>query len=159
MMGDGAKLKQILKEKNTNVRKLAMAIGVSPTTLYSIVQKDSKLRLELAMLIANELDVNVEDICSSVRVLLPRQVKISEAYQESEDNLMTHFHKCNIERMLEMFGDDQLSMVTDLLRQYYALDDVARHDLLLFLKSMQVNHCDKSRYKNLEDMKLVVFNI
>lgn len=33
-MGDGAKLKQILKEKNTNVRRLALAIGASPTTLW-----------------------------------------------------------------------------------------------------------------------------
>ena len=158
MMGDGAKLKQILKEKNTNVRKLAIAIGASPTTLYSIVQKDSKLRLELAMLIADELDIDVEDICSSVRVLIPKQVRIADAYQEAENNFMTHFYKCNIERMLELFGDDQLSMVTDLLRQYYVLDDVARQDLLLLLKGMHINHCDANRDKHIEELRLIVFN-
>ena len=39
-MGDGKKLKEILDEKGTNVRKISKATGISATTLYSIIQKD-----------------------------------------------------------------------------------------------------------------------
>ena len=40
-MGDGKNLKKYLDEKGTNVRKIAKATGISATTLYSIIQKDS----------------------------------------------------------------------------------------------------------------------
>ena len=46
-MGDGRKLKEILDIKGTNVRQIAKATGISATTLYSIIQKDSNIRLTL----------------------------------------------------------------------------------------------------------------
>ena len=45
-MGDGKKLKQYIDEKGTNVRKIAKATGISPTTLYTIIQKDSNIRFD-----------------------------------------------------------------------------------------------------------------
>ena len=44
-MGDGKNLKKYLDEKGTNVRKIAKATGISATTLYSIIKKDSNIRL------------------------------------------------------------------------------------------------------------------
>ena len=46
-MGDGKNLKKYLDEKGTNVRKIAKATGISATTLYSIIQKDSNIRIFL----------------------------------------------------------------------------------------------------------------
>ena len=40
-MGDGKKLKDILDEKKKSVRWLAKVTTISPTTLYSIIQKDT----------------------------------------------------------------------------------------------------------------------
>ena len=49
-MGDGKNLKKYLDEKGTNVRKIAKATGISATTLYSIIQKDSNIRFDFAIL-------------------------------------------------------------------------------------------------------------
>lgn len=44
-MGDGARLKEVLKEKNTNVRRLAAETGISATTLYSAIKKDTNIKM------------------------------------------------------------------------------------------------------------------
>ena len=64
-MGDGKKLKEILDSKGTNVRQIAKATGISATTLYSIIQKDSNIRFDFALRLANELEIDVNDICSA----------------------------------------------------------------------------------------------
>ena len=45
-MGDGKKLKEYLDEKGTNVRRIAKETGISATTLYTIIQKDSNIRFD-----------------------------------------------------------------------------------------------------------------
>ena len=62
-MGDGKNLKKYLDEKGTNVRKIAKATGISATTLYSIIQKDSNIRFDFALRLANELQIDVNEIC------------------------------------------------------------------------------------------------
>ena len=64
-MGDGKKLKELLDSKGTNVRQIAKATGISATTLYSIIQKDSNIRFDFALRLANELEIDVNDICSA----------------------------------------------------------------------------------------------
>ena len=64
-MGDGKKLKEYLDEKGTNVRKISKATGISATTLYSIIQKDSNIRFDFALRLANELGIDVNEICSA----------------------------------------------------------------------------------------------
>ena len=64
-MGDGKNLKKYLDEKGTNVRKIAKATGISATTLYSIIQKDSNIRFDFALRLANELQIDVNEICSA----------------------------------------------------------------------------------------------
>lgn len=64
-MGDGRKLKEILNIKGTNVRQIAKATGISATTLYSIIQKDSNIRFDFALRLANELEIDVNKICSA----------------------------------------------------------------------------------------------
>ena len=65
-MGDGLKLKEIIDKKGTNVRKVAMATGISASTLYTIIQKDSNIRFDFALRLADELDIDVNEICSAV---------------------------------------------------------------------------------------------
>ena len=63
-MGDGKNLKKILDEQEKSVRWLAKETTISPTTLYSIIQKDTAIRFDFALRIANVLNVEVSDICS-----------------------------------------------------------------------------------------------
>ena len=62
-MGDGKNLKKYLDEKGTNVRKIAKATGISATTLYSIIQKDSNIRFDFALRLANELQIGGVATC------------------------------------------------------------------------------------------------
>ena len=64
-MGDGKKLKEILDSKGTNVRQIAKTTGISATTLYSIIQKDSNVRFDSALRLANELEIDMNEICSA----------------------------------------------------------------------------------------------
>ena len=47
-MGDGRKLKEYIDSKGTNVRKIAKETGISASTLYTIIQKDSNIRFDFA---------------------------------------------------------------------------------------------------------------
>ena len=40
-MGIGARLMELMKKKNINTNELAIMIGVPPTTLYSMIKRDS----------------------------------------------------------------------------------------------------------------------
>ena len=64
-MGDGQNLKKILDERKMSVRAIAKKTKISPTTLYSLIQRDTNLRFDYALRIANELDIDVNDICEA----------------------------------------------------------------------------------------------
>lgn len=60
-MGIGNRLNDLLKQKNMTVTELSRKIGVAPTTIYSIIQRNNKkMDIDVLLDIANLLDVNVE---------------------------------------------------------------------------------------------------
>lgn len=87
-VGDGKKLKEILDSKCTNVRHIAKATRISATTLYSIIQKNSNIRFNFALRLANELEINMNDpwyetnAYSSSATLQSKMNTISSAYSE-----------------------------------------------------------------------------
>ena len=87
-IGDGKKLKEILDIKCTNVRQIAKATRISATTLYSIIQKNSNIRFDFALRLANELEINMNDpwyetnAYSSSATLQSKMNTISSAYSE-----------------------------------------------------------------------------
>ena len=64
-MGDGKKLKEHIDNKGINVRKIAKETGISATTLYTIIQKDTNIRFDFALRLANALEIDVNEICSA----------------------------------------------------------------------------------------------
>lgn len=58
-MGDGKKLKEYLDEKGTNVRRIAKETGISATTLYTIIQKDSNIRFDFALRLLKTLSIHL----------------------------------------------------------------------------------------------------
>lgn len=87
-IGDGKKLKEILDSKCTNVRQIAKATRISATTLYSIIQKNSNIRFDFALRLANELEINMNNpwyetnAYSSSATLQSKMNTISSAYSE-----------------------------------------------------------------------------
>ena len=60
-MGIGSKMNELMQEKNMNANELANKIGVAPTTIYSMIKRDSKKAdIEVLIRIAKELGVSVE---------------------------------------------------------------------------------------------------
>lgn len=63
-MGIGKKLDIIMKEQGTNANELAQKIGVAPTTIYSMIKRDSKKAdIEVLIKISKELGVEPEYFC------------------------------------------------------------------------------------------------
>lgn len=63
-MGIGLKLDKLMKERGTNANELAQKVGVAPTTIYSMIKRDSKKAdIEVLIRIARELGVEAEYFC------------------------------------------------------------------------------------------------
>lgn len=60
-MGIGKKLSELIEQKGTNPNELADRIGITPSTIYSIIKRDNtKVDIEVLIRICEALDVNVE---------------------------------------------------------------------------------------------------
>ena len=60
-MGIGSKISKLMENKNINANELANKINVPPTTIYSMIKRDSKKAdIEVLIRIAKELGVPVE---------------------------------------------------------------------------------------------------
>ena len=100
-MGDGKNLKKYLDEKGTNVRKIAKATGISATTLYSIIQKDSNIRFDFALRLANELQIDVNEICSASP--FSGTIKEEEIYPTLPDGLKRSIRRKSCKDLLKKF--------------------------------------------------------
>ena len=158
-MGDGKKLKQLIEQKNTNVRQVAKATGISATTLYTIIQKDSNIRLDFALKLANELEIDVNDICSLVP--FSGELKEDEIYPELPNNLkgaldssrVKQYLKYSLFPLLHLYGKDSMPDLDKLLISFYQLDDEARREIMDTVQLKLQYHKDKNRAKNVSKIK------
>ena len=57
----GTKLEQLLKERNMRVAELSRRTGISPSTLYSLIQRDTKgMDIDILLKICHALNVTPE---------------------------------------------------------------------------------------------------
>jgi len=96
-MGDGKKLKEYLDEKGTNVRRIAKETGISATTLYTIIQKDSNIRFDFALrLLKNSL--------------YPLMYLFGKNSMPDVDNLLTSFYQLDDEARKEVVETIQFKL-------------------------------------------------
>ena len=157
-MGDGKRLKEIVDEKGTNIRKLAKASGINASTLYAIVQKDSNIRFDFALRLANELDVDVHEICSAS----PFSGAITEdeiypTFKDTKGLLDTSrvrtYLKGSLFPLMELYGKNAMPDVDNLLTSFYQLDDEARQEVIETLKLKLQYHKDPDRAKEVKNIK------
>lgn len=61
IVGIGNKLDELLKKQNMTVTELARRVGVAPTTIYSIIQRNNKkVDIDVLLNIADILGVDVD---------------------------------------------------------------------------------------------------
>lgn len=81
-MGIGSKLDKILKDKNVSAIDLARAIGVPPSTIYSIIQRDNKkIDVQVLFDMAHFLGIDVEYFADKQT----NEIETLAAHHDNED--------------------------------------------------------------------------
>jgi len=151
-MGYGIKLKNILDEKKMSVRQLANACGIAPTTLYSIIQRDTDIRYDFALRIANVLDIPVASLCSDMpydpETTLPG---IPEMFGKEYGKKM-YFANRTLE-IAKLFNLEEFPMLDRLIAEFYVLDDESRKEIFKIIEMKHESHDDAERVEKLKGIK------
>ena len=157
-MGDGLKLKKFLDEKGTNVRQIAKQTGISPTTLYSIIQKDSNLRFDWALRIANILEIEVDEICEANP--FSGKISVEEIYPTLREfngildaSRVRGYLKSSILPLMHMYGPNGMPDVDNLLTSFYQLNDEARNEIVEMIKVKLKYQRDPQRAEDIKSIK------
>jgi transcriptional regulator with XRE-family HTH domain len=157
-VGDGKKLKQILLEKNFTVKALSKASGVKQTTLYSIIQKDSNIRLDYGYNLANVLGVDVSDICSTA----PLKGELSECIElMMPENFGDTIFKSRVRTYLkesmiplvELNGPEHMEGLDNIIRIYSQLSNDGKTVFLEMAKLTSKYFYDTERVKQVEKIR------
>ena len=154
-MGYGQNLKDILDRKGMTVKELALRAKIAPTTLYSIIQRDTAIRFDTALRIANILDIPISSICKDNPYddmeTLP--VLPSDSEKHNIDKQKNAYISDRTARILKKFDYTELPMVDELIADLYVLDDATRKDLFEYTKVLKKNHSSPERKAALKDIK------
>ena len=157
-MGDGIRLKEIVEAKNTNISRLASATGISRTTLYSLIQRDSNIRFDYALRLANELGVDVNEICSENP--FSGELNEDEIYPSFKDtkgimdkSRIKAYLKFSLFPLMELYGKNNMPDVDKLLTMFYQLDDEARQEVIETIKLKLQFHKDTERSEQIKNIK------
>ncbi len=137
-MGDGKKLKECLKNKGTNVRRIAKAAGIPATTLYSVIRKDTSIRLDYALRLARELEIDVHEICNPGIDFRAFQSINNKWEQNLDSSTMKSYVINSLYPLLCLFGEDGIPDVHKLLTSFYQLDDEARAEIVAMMQAKLV---------------------
>lgn len=157
-MGDGRRLKEILDERNMSVRSVAKQAGISPTTLYTIVQNDTAIRFDFALRIANVLDIETSEICSKMPYEQNSGEKVLPKLPSGLDDMMDgnrikRYLNNSLYPLMNYFGKDNLPMVDQHLTNYYILNDEGRKEVDQFIDSLLKIKKDPERAKDVKKIK------
>ncbi len=158
-MADGQKLKSILDERSMSVRELARRTGINRTTLYYIVKNDTNIRYDFALRIANELKIDVDEICSNNP--FSKKSDDDEVFPPMPDefgalldaNRVKRYMKYTLSPLMGMFGIEVMPDVDHLLTNFYKLDDAGRRDVVNMINALLINHTDPVRAENVKKIK------
>ena len=157
-MGDGKKLKEIIDSKGTNVRQVAKAVGMNASTIYAIIKKDSHIRFDYALRLANELGIDVNEICSASP--FSGEITEDEIYPSIKDSkgfLDTSRVKSYLVNsllpLMKLYGKNEMVSVDWLLTSFYKLDDEARFEIIKMVEAKLEFHTDPKRAKDVENIK------
>lgn len=101
-MGIGIRLSKLLEQKNISARELALKIGVTPSTVYSIIQRDSsRMDIDLLLDIAHELGMTADEL------LDPNENLNENSVDDRDCVLISSYHKLN--QKGQDYIDDQMA--------------------------------------------------
>ena len=154
-MGYGQNLKNILDEKGMTVKELAKKVGIAPTTLYSIIQRDTAVRFDTALKISHILNIPINSICKdnpyepgeTLPILPSDNEKLMINLQKK-----AYFSDRTI-KLIKNFDYNEFSTIDQLIANFFVLNDTARSDLFEYIKIMKKSHTDPARQEILDNME------
>ena len=154
-MGYGKNLKKMLDEKGMTVKELAKKAGIAPTTLYSIIQRDTAVRFDTALRISHILNIPINSICKDnpydTGETLP-------TLPSDNERLMINLQKKayfsdRTLKLVEIFDYTELPHIDQLIADFFVLNDSARSDLFEYIRIMKRSHTDPERQEILDNME------
>ena len=154
-MGYGQKLNEHIENTpGMSVNKLSKITGISSSTLYSIIKRDSAVRYDYAVRIANVLGIEVSDICKenpysdSTEVLPGYPTIFPNALASNRADRTLEYH---LKPILMYLGVEQAANVEQILTTYAKLSDAGRS--LFFEKLNQIEDLasDEERSKEIAE--------
>ncbi|MCR5742261.1 MAG: helix-turn-helix domain-containing protein [Lachnospiraceae bacterium] len=139
------------------VKELAKKAGIAPTTLYSIIQRDTAIRFDTALKISHIFNIPINSICKDNPYepgdTLPQLPSDKEKLMISLQK-KAYFSDRTL-KLLERFDYKELPHVDQLIADFFVLNDTARSDLFEYIKIMKRNHTDPKRQDILDNMKSI----
>lgn len=151
-MGYGQKLKGILDERDMSVRQLAKECNIAPTTLYSIVQRDTDIRYDFALRIANALDIPVASICGDLPYDKESTLPGLPNMFGDERSKKAYFSNRTLE-IAKLFNYEEFPMLDKLIAEFYILDDDSRKEIFKIIEMKHEAHDEPERVKKLKEIK------
>lgn len=128
------------------------AVGTAPLNKLNI-------RFDWALRIANELDIDVHEICSATP--FSGEVTEDEIYPTLKDSKglldnsrVKSYLKWSLLPLMKLYGKNSMPDVDNLLTSFYQLDDGARQDVIEMIKGLLRNHRDPDRANDIKNIKL-----
>lgn len=154
-MGYGQNLKNILDENGMTVKELAKKVGIAPTTLYSIIQRDTAVRFDTALKISHILNIPINSICKdnpyepgeTLPILPSDNEKLMINLQKK-----AYFSDRTI-KLIKNFDYKEFSTIDQLIANFFVLNDTARSDLFEYIKIMKKSHTDPARQEILDNVE------
>ena len=151
-MGYGKNLKDILDDRGMTVKELAKKAGIAPTTLYSIIQRDTAVRFDTALKISNILDIPINSICKDnpyddieTLPMLPPDKNKAKALMDKK----AYFSDRTL-KLIKKFDYTELPKIDQLIADFYVLEDATRKELFDYLKWLKRNHSDEQRKQEIK---------
>lgn len=154
-MGYGQNLKKALKERNMTVKELARLCNINPSTLYTCINRDSSVRYDMALPIANTLDIDVNLICKDNPFRGDDEMPplLWEAGGLLTDKNKRGYMQNQLFPLINLYDYKDFPHVYRLLANFYLLSDKGREQIIDILEGAKLRHVDSERSDALKELK------
>lgn len=136
------------------VKELAKKVGIAPTTLYSIIQRDTAVRFDTVLKISHILNIPINSICKD-NPYEPGETL--PALPSDNEKLMINLQKKayfsdRTLKLVEIFDYTELPHVDQLIADFFVLNDTARSDLFEYIKIIKKTILILNKKKTLNEL-------
>jgi len=139
-MGYGQNLKKALKERNMSVKELARLSNINTSTLYTCINRDSSIRYDMALPIANILDIDINLICKDnpFRGEEDMPPLLWEAKGLLTDKNKRSYTQNQLVPVINLYDYKDFPQIYRLLANFYLLSNTGREQVIDMLEGTKL---------------------